>query len=59
MGLIAPGITAAGVSSRPVTLRHPLLALENVFDDLFELMDVVHSGMVETLCHIIVATHHE
>ncbi|KAG3196278.1 hypothetical protein PC129_g24723, partial [Phytophthora cactorum] len=43
MGLIASGITAAGVSIHPVTLRHALLALENVFDDLFELVDVVHS----------------
>ncbi|KAG2770593.1 hypothetical protein Pcac1_g18389 [Phytophthora cactorum] len=39
MGLIAPEIRAAGVSSHPVTLRHALVTLENVFDDLFELVD--------------------
>ncbi|KAG3108167.1 hypothetical protein PC129_g25224 [Phytophthora cactorum] len=59
MGFIAPGITAAGVSSHPVTLRHALLALENVFDDLFELVDVVHSGMIETLCHVIITTRRQ
>ncbi|KAG3072821.1 hypothetical protein PI125_g22415 [Phytophthora idaei] len=59
MGLIAPEMTAEGVSSHPATLYHALFPLENVFDDLFELVDVVHSGMVETLCHIIVTTRHQ
>ncbi|KAG3071421.1 hypothetical protein PI125_g22757 [Phytophthora idaei] len=58
MGLIAPEITAAGVSSHSVTLRHALFTLESVIDDLFELVDAVHSGMVETCSHIIITTRH-